>query len=59
MGAEKPPYFLFVMTKEDMNWLVSKGYAKWIDETSILIAKTNVVVRVRPDLPGIPVENKS
>jgi hypothetical protein len=43
------------MTVADMHAAVASGCAKWVDRLTIMWTRTGLLVRQRPDLPGIPV----
>lgn len=38
-----------------MATLVTRGRAEWIEPYAILVYRTGMIVRLRPDLPRLPV----
>lgn len=46
------------MTAADMRAAVASGCAEWLDPLTIVFVRTGLVVRLRPDLPGLPVDGR-
>jgi hypothetical protein len=44
------------VTLSDMRLAVKSDRAEWVDPLTIVWHSTGLVVRLRPDLPGIPMQ---